>query len=168
MNADDRTRRQTVEPRLNRYRRRQFVLPTAISFIMSGACFVTAWYTGAEPLAVLLICCVGLMIALLSLMFSYMTMLDEGDGLFVGFGPLTAFGTRIHYDEITRVDRGAMTLADGIGIHTNLQGAESFNPGTRDCVVVHLKNSSAVRIGTSDVEVLRRFLEARIEANRSR
>jgi hypothetical protein len=102
------------------------------------------------------------MFALMGLMFSYMTVQDEGDRLSVCFGWLTAFGRRIRYDEISRVERGAMTLFDGIGIHTNLQGAESFNPGTRGCVVVHLKNSSTVRIGTTDVEALCRFLEGRI------
>jgi hypothetical protein len=165
MNAYDRTPTQTVEPPLNSYRRREFVLPSAIAFVIGGGCFVSAWSIGAAPLVVLLMWCVGLMFALVGFMLSYMTVQDEGDRLSVGFGPL-AFGTRIRYDQIARVDRGAMTLLDGIGIHTNRQGAESFNPGTRDCVAVHLKNGSTVRIGTSDVDALCRFLEGRIEANR--
>lgn len=155
------------EPPLHSYHRREVVLPTAIIFVISGGCFWSAWYIGGVLIGVLLVCFVGLLAALIGFMFSYMTVQDEGDRLSVGFGPL-AFGTRIRYDEITHVDRGVMTLFDGIGIHTNLQGAGSYNPGTRDCVAIHLKNRSTVRIGTSDVEGLCRFLEGRIEANRPR
>jgi hypothetical protein len=152
---------------LNTYRHRQFVLSSAILFFLGGGCFMAAWYTEGVALAVLLMCCVGLLFTLFGVLFSYMTVQDEDDSLAVSFGPLRAFGTKIRYDEIGSVGRATMTLLDGIGAHTSLGGAWSFNPGTRDCVIVHLKNTSrAVRIGTDDAGPLFAYLERRIEGGK--
>ena len=168
MNADDGLDQQAPEPQSNGYCRREFVLFSVISFFMSGGCFCSAWYLRDFPIVARLVCCgVGLLFGLIGLMCAFIIVQDKGDHLFVCFGWFTAFGRKIRYDEISGVERGAMPWFANIG-QSHLRDTETFNPGPRACVVVHLKDGGTVCIGTSDAEALCRFLEGRIEATRSR
>lgn len=131
---------------------------------MSGGCFWAAWYIG--PNVALPLCCVGLFFGLIGRACSYIAVQDEGDHLFVCLGWFTAFGRKIRYDEISGVERGTMPWFANIG-QSHLRDTETFNPGPRACIVVHLKDGGTVCIGTSDAGALCRFLEGRIEATRS-
>ena len=62
------------------------------------------------------------------------------------------------------MDFGRTLILDGWGVHYSIRGGWVWNLWGRDCVVVHQKDKSILRIGTDDAEGLAAFLHERIGA----
>jgi hypothetical protein len=105
---------------------------------------------------------VGLHIALLAPALRHLTVVDEGDWLAIRFGPLSLSRRTVRSDDMEGVEVGRALLLDGWGIHYSVRGRWVWNLWGRDCVVVHLKNSGVLRIGTDDAVNLARFLEGKV------
>jgi hypothetical protein len=125
------------------------------------ACFVLAWLVGTAP-ANFIAVGVGLLIALLSPAFHYLTVEDRGDRLAIRFGPIPLFRRAVQYADIEQVEVGRTLVLDGWGIHYSIRGGWVWNLWGRDCVVVRLKNGGVMRIGTDDAENPARFLKGKI------
>lgn len=88
---------------------------------------------------------------------AHLTVEDEGDQLALRFGPLPLFRKRIRYDDIIGAEKGRTTFMDGWGIHGNVWNVWGF-----DCVVLRLKSSTVLKVGTDDAEGLVVFLKERL------
>jgi hypothetical protein len=124
------------------------------------ACFGLAWLVSETP-GVLISGGVGLLIALLASAFHHMTVEDQGDLLAIRFGPVPLFHRTLLYADIERVEVGRTLILEGWGIHLSIRGGWVWNLWGRNCVVVHLRRGSALRIGTDDAENLAGFLKNR-------
>ena len=60
---------------------------------------------------------VGSIVILAALMFTNMTVRDEGEFLAIRYGPIPMFRHRIRYVDITSVEPGRPSIIDGWGIH---------------------------------------------------
>jgi len=125
------------------------------------ACVALAWPVGETP-GFFIGGGVGLLIALLAPAFHHLTVEDRGDVLVIRFGPVPLFRRTVRYTDIEKVEVGRTLILEGWGIHYSIQGGWVWNLWGRDCVVVHFKNGSVLRIGTDDAENLARFLEGKI------
>jgi hypothetical protein len=105
---------------------------------------------------------VGLLIAMLTPAFHLLTVVDEGERLAIRFGPIPLFRKTVRYAEIEKVEVGRTLILDGWGIHLSIRGGWVWNLWGRDCVVVHFRQGSVLRIGTDDAANLAGFLEGKI------
>ncbi|MCA9088089.1 MAG: hypothetical protein KDA90_05565 [Planctomycetaceae bacterium] len=108
------------------------------------------------PAAILLGC--GLVTLTASVIFSRLTIRDEGDHLLVHFGPFPLWPLRIPYADIELVAKDRSTFVDGWGLHYTRQGW-LFNVWGFDCVRIVTKQRS-VRLGTSEPQQLLEFLDS--------
>jgi len=104
---------------------------------------------------------VGLLIALLAPCFHNLTVADRVDVLSIRFGPVPLFGRTVRYAEIEKAEIGRTMILDGWGIHYSIRGGWVWNLWGRDCVVIHFKKGSVLRIGTDDAENLVGFLKGK-------
>ena len=125
------------------------------------ACIALGWILG-DRAGIFIAGGVSLVLILLAPAFHHLTVEDGGDDLKIHFGPLPMLRRTIRYADIKKVEVGRTTILDGWGIHYSLRGGWGWNLWGRDCVVVHFKNGSVLRIGTDDAENLVAFLEAKI------
>ena len=125
------------------------------------ACVVLAWMVG-ETNGIYIGGGVGLLIALLASAFHHLTVADRGDVLAIRFGPVPLFRRTVRYADIEKVEVGRTLILEGWGIHYSIRGGWVWNLWGRDCVAVHFKKGSVLRIGTDDAENLARFLEGKI------
>ena len=105
---------------------------------------------------------IGLMMLTIAASFHHLSVQDEGDQLAIRFGPLPLFRKSISYDRITKVEGGRTIWLDGFGIHVSIRGGWVWNLWGRDCVVVHFRDQSILRIGTEDQENLLVFLNSKL------
>jgi hypothetical protein len=124
------------------------------------ACFGLAWLVGETP-GVLISGGVGLLIALLASAFHHLTVEEQGDALAIRFGPVPLFHRTVRYADIESVEVGRTLILEGWGIHLSIRGGWVWNLWGRNCVVVHLRRGSVLRIGTDDAENLAGFLQNR-------
>ncbi|MFO0877970.1 MAG: hypothetical protein U0840_11505 [Gemmataceae bacterium] len=135
-----------------------------LCFILYGSallCLVIALQHVSYP-AIYIAGAVCLLIAVLATAFHYLRVTDRGDRLAISFGPLPLFGTTVQYDQIDRVEVGRTLFLDGWGIHYSVRGGWVWNIWGRDCVVVHRRDGSVLRIGSDDTQTLAQFLQAQI------
>ncbi len=99
------------------------------------------------------------MCIVLSFVFAYLKVRDEGDRLAVRFGPLSLFGKTILYADVTGVERDRSTFLAGWGIHWTRKGW-LWNIGGFDCVRIEMGARSTL-IGTNDADGLVAFLRSR-------
>jgi hypothetical protein len=93
--------------------------------------------------------------------FHSLTVEDRGNGLAIRFGPVPLFQRTVRYADVSTIDVGRTVLLEGWGIHWSLRGGWIWNLWGRDCVIIHFKNGSILRIGSDDAGNLARFLEAK-------
>lgn len=110
-------------------------------------------------------CAVGLMLALIGLMFHHLTVVDQGDSLAIRFGPIPLFRRSIRYADIERVEVGRTLILDGWGIHFSIRGGWVWNVWGRDCVVIH-QRGGVLRVGTDNAPNLTAFLQGKIAQSR--
>jgi hypothetical protein len=125
------------------------------------ACFGLAWLVSETP-GFLISGGVGLLIALLASAFHHLTVEDQGDLLAIRFGPVPLFHRTVRYADIESVEVGRTLILEGWGIHLSIRGGWVWNLWGRNCVVVHLRRGSVLRIGTDDAENLAGFLQGKI------
>ena len=123
-------------------------------------CFVLAWVVGGTP-GIFIGDGIGLLFTLLAPAFHHLTVMDQGERLAIRFGPVPLFRRTVQYADIDKVEVGRTLVIDGWGIHYSIRGGWVWNLWGRDCVVVHFKNGSMLRIGTDDAENLTQFLNNR-------
>lgn len=125
------------------------------------ACIALGWIVGDTPGSYIAVA-VGLLIALTGPAFHHLTVVDQGDRLAIRFGPIPLFRRTVRYTVIEKVEVGRTLVLDGWGIHYSIRGGWVWNLWGRDCVVVHLKKGSVLRIGTDDAGNLARFVEGKV------
>jgi hypothetical protein len=124
-------------------------------------CFAVAWAVGSAP-GSYIAGATGLILALVAPLFHYLTVEDRVDRLAIRFGPLSLFRRTVRYADIARVEVGRTLILEGWGIHYSVRGGWVWNLWGRDCVVIHRKDGSVLRVGTDDADNLTRFLEGKI------
>ena len=149
-------------PPLLTYWHRQAAPLCLLLYLIAAILLMVSWRL-REPVISAILSVSGLLTLLLALSFHHLTVADEGDVLAIRFGPFPLFRTAVRYDDIRRVEIGRTTVSEGWGIHLNLRGGWVWNLWGRDCVVLHLKRGSVLRLGTDDAENLARFIRSRIE-----
>src|SRR6266568_2831737 len=75
-------------------------------------CCALAWMVGNAP-GNIIAAAVGLVIALLAPAFHHLTVVDQGDGLAIRFGPLPLFRRTVRYADIEKVEVGRTLILDG-------------------------------------------------------
>lgn len=108
-------------------------------------------------------CVVGAFLLLLGASIGHLVVEDEGEQLFIHFGPFPLIRKRIRYADIREVERGRLPFHERAGIHWTPGKGWTWSLGGRDCVVVWLERG-AFRVGTDDAERLAGFLQGRIAA----
>jgi len=146
---------------MNDYSHTQKAPLCLILYGLTLASFVVAWVIGSDPASFTALA-VGLVTALVASAFHHLSVIDQGDVLAIRFGPVPLFCRTVRYADIEKVEVGRTLLLDGWGIHYSIRGGWVWNIWGRDCVVVHRKKGSVLRIGTDDAENLVRFLEGKI------
>ena len=111
----------------------------------------------------------ALLTLLLAGCFTQLRVRDEGVRLAVRYGPLPVFRKLIYYETIEIAEVARSSVIDGWGIQWVPGRGTTFNLWGFDCVLLHLKNGSKLRIGTDDPDGLAGFLQSRcreVAANR--
>ena len=132
--------------------------------VITSGMFVSAWFV-PERVAQFSLATGGGLTAILALAFRQLTIRDNGDALFVGFGPLPLFRRSVPYVDIERVEQGRSSWLDGWGIHISPSGGWVWNLWGFDCVDVYLSRGRKLRIGTDDPVELAAFLQQQITSH---
>jgi len=132
-----------------------------LSYVLACACLVAMWLERERPVEALVFLGIGLLLTLVHSSFEYLTVEDEGEQLFVHFGPLPLLRTRIRYDDIREVEKGRTRFLDGWGVHWVPWHGWVWNIWGYDCVIIR-RNRGTLRIGTDDPDGLAGFLKSRI------
>lgn len=103
----------------------------------------------------------GVSLFLLSASIGHLVVEDEGNRLFIHFGPIPLFRKRIHYDDIREVEKGRLPFHENAGIHWSPWNGWTWSMGGRDCIILQLERGT-FRLGTDDGEALAGFLQGRI------
>ena len=82
---------------------------------MGLAILLWAWRSKAELPAAVILGFIGLILIFTALMFTNMTVRDDGDFLAIRFGLLPVCRHRIRYADITSVESGRTSIIDGWG-----------------------------------------------------
>ena len=121
-----------------------------------------AWLVPTPPPIRLLMVGLGILFLVLALMFKHLRIEDEGDRLAIRYGPLPGFRKLIRYEDISAVEPGRSSFADGWGIHYVPGRGWTYNLWGFDCAKLTV-NGKIVRAGTDDLANLVEFLRTRIE-----
>jgi hypothetical protein len=105
---------------------------------------------------------VSLLIALLAPAFHHLTVVDQGEGLAIRFGPVPLFRRTVRYADIEVVKVGRTLILEGWGIQYGVPGGWVWNLWGRNCIVIHWKNGGVLRIGTDDADNLADFLKEKV------
>lgn len=103
---------------------------------------------------------VGGVLLLLGISIGHLVVEDEGDLLFVHFGPFPLFRKRIRYEDIREVETGRVPFRESGGIHWSPWGGWIWSVWGTHCVTLRLKRGK-FRVGTDDAEGLAEFLKGR-------
>jgi hypothetical protein len=104
---------------------------------------------------------VGGGLLLLGISIGHLVVENEGDQLFVHFGPFPLFRRRIRYDDIGEVEKGRLPFHESAGIHWTPWKGWIWSVRGGDCVILRLKRGT-FRVGTDDADGLAGFLQGRI------
>jgi hypothetical protein len=85
------------------------VYGTAIAMIAG------AWCAQAEGPITLILAGSGIEMALQASAFHYLTIVDQGEGLAIRFGPVPLFSRTVRYADIVKVEIGRTLILDGWG-----------------------------------------------------
>ncbi len=118
---------------------------------------VGAWMSqGAVILGV-----VGLLLIFSALMFTNMTVRDDGEFLAIRYGLLPVFRHRIRFADISSVEPGRTSIIDGWGIHWLPARGWTYNLWGFQCVKLTVAGR-IVRVGSDDVDNLVEFLSDKV------
>jgi len=131
-------------------------------YALAASLLVLGYVLRAVPTILWTFPIVGLLMLALATSFHHLVVKDQGDMLLIGFGPVSLFRRTVRYADVMSVEVGRTTILDGWGIHLSLKGGWVWNIWGRDCVVLRLKNSGILRIGTDDSANLVHFLVKRL------
>ena len=152
--------------------RYEHVQPSALRWILHATLIAIATYSifFAGPnvpkderiliWTILTVAC--LIIFISSELFTQLTVRDEGEKLFLRFGPIPLISKRIPYEKIEKVEAARSNIIDGWGIHSIPRRGTIWNVWGFDCVRLTLANGKKFRIGTDDPQGLLAFLEERL------
>ena len=133
-----------------------------VVYAIGAALLIGAWFLRHVPAIPLIWAGLAVFMAFLAESFRYLTVRDEGDRLAIRYGPLPLFRKRIRYSDLTAVEPGRTTLADGWGIHWTPGRGWTYNLWGYDCVKLTL-GRKVIRVGTDDVDGLVDFLRGRTD-----
>lgn len=125
--------------------------------------FALAWICRQQPFLPWLFLGIGVLVLTLATSFHHLAVMDLGDRLLIGFGPLPVFRRSVPYADITSVAVGRTSFLDGWGIHWRPGLGWLWNIWGRDCVILYLKQG-ALRVGSDDAENLARFLQRKCQS----
>ena len=108
-----------------------------------------AWLIVGDTPGFFIVVFSGLLVAIIATCFRHLTVVDQGEMLMIRFDPIRLFRQTVRYTNIEKVEVGRALI-----LPWSLWGG--------DCIVVHLRNGSVLRIGTDDGESLVRFLAGKI------
>ena len=121
-----------------------------------------AWISRSEaPVAVGLLFSAG-MFVVCALMFTTLTVRDEGQRLAMRFGPLPLLWKTVRYSDITAVEPGRSAVIDGWGIHWIPGRGTTCNLWGFGCAKLTLGRKT-LRVGSDDVDNLVAFLQQKID-----
>jgi hypothetical protein len=143
------------------YKKTQYGRWHLILLAVAGGMIVGAWLAREELAVVVLLLVITAIFVLLALMFSSLTIRDEGEWLALRYGRLPVFRKRIRYADVTSVEPGRISIIDGWGIHYIPGRGWTYNLWGFGCVKLTL-GRKIVRVGTDDVDNLVRFLRDKI------
>ncbi len=122
---------------------------------------ISAWFARGEFAAVVIICSVASLMVMTGLMFTNLTLRDEGEFLDIAYGPLPVFRKQIRYCDLRAVEPCRTQLIDGWGIHWVPGRGWTYNLWGFDCVKLDVKGRT-IRVGSDDVDQLTQFLAKKI------
>ncbi len=128
-----------------------------------AAAFLTASCYLPLPVLKITLSVAGGVLLLLGVSLGHLVVEDEGDRLFIHFGPLPLFRKRIWYDDIREVEKGRTPFRESGGIHWSPWGGWIWSVWGSTCVILRLKRGT-FRVGTDDAEGLAGFIQGRISA----
>jgi len=99
-----------------------------------------------------------------ALTMTTLTTEDIGDALFVYFGPVSLFSTRIRYDEIQEAKATRSRIIDGWGLHYIPGRGWTWNLWGFDCVDIRRADGQIFRIGSDDAEHLAKLIQSKMTA----
>lgn len=120
-----------------------------------------AWLTSETWPVALILATVALVLMSLALMFTNLTVSDQGDYMVLRFGILGVFRKRIAYSDITAFAPAKSSLIDGWGIHMIPGRGWTWNLWGFQCVQLTV-NGRTIRVGTDDVDGLIKFLTEKL------
>lgn len=131
------------------------VLPV-LAVVVMGFSFALPEQGGRVPMLV-----VAFVLMLLAASMKWLRVRDEGDRLFIGYGPVPLFRRRIDYARITGVERVKPPMLMGIGLRWFPGHGWAWNIDTGD--VVRLRMSErCFHVGSADPDELVAMIEERI------
>ncbi|GJM21637.1 MAG: hypothetical protein DHS20C15_15520 [Planctomycetota bacterium] len=106
---------------------------------------------------------VSVLMMLLAASMKWLRVRDEGDRVYVGYGPLPVFRRRIDYARITRVERVKAPALLGIGLRWSPGFGWAWNINTGDLVRLHFAER-VFHVGSADPDELVALIESRISS----
>ena len=150
---------------VGRYRHTQKGPWGLLLYVLAVVFLTVSWYAPLLPLQVTFLI-TGILMFPLGPSLGHLVVEDEGDRLFIHFGPLPLFQKRIRYDDIREVGKGRLPFHESGGIHWSPWNGWVWSVWGYDCVVIRLKRR-VVRVGTDDPDGLLAFLKGRIAGERA-
>ena len=94
------------------------------------------------------------MLLLAGTLLGSLTIEDDGESLFLRYGPLPLLHRRIWYADVANVETDQISILDGWGILWLPYRGWTYNLRGRDCLKLTLRDNKVVRIGSEDVQSL--------------
>jgi hypothetical protein len=132
-----------------------------ILFVMAGMMLIGAGLAHEELAAVVLLLAITTIFLLVALLFSSLTIRDEGEWLALRYGPLPIIRKRFRYADITTVESGRTSIIDGWGIHYIPGRGWTCNLWGFGSVKLSF-GRKVIRVGSDDVENLVEFLRGKV------
>jgi hypothetical protein len=133
-----------------------------VCFALAAISF-TVSYDLPVPALKITLSVAGVILLLSGVSLGHLVVEDEGDRLFIHFGPLPLFRKRIRYDDIREVDKGRVPFHESGGIQWSPWGGWIWSVWGHDCIILRLRRGT-FRVGTDDAEGLAGFLQGRMSA----
>jgi hypothetical protein len=133
-----------------------------VCYAIAAVCLAAGSYLPVPGLRITLSVAGGVLL-LLGASLGHLVVEDEGDRLFIHFGPFPLFRKRIRYDDIRKVEKGRVPFHESGGIHWTPWNGWIWSVRGNDCVTLRLRRGT-FRVGSDDAEGLVGFLQGRIAA----
>jgi hypothetical protein len=132
-----------------------------ILYLIAIVTLMIAWSNRGQQELPVILTAIASIFVVVSLIFTTLTVRDEGEWLALRYGPIPLIHKRIRYADITAVERGRTTILHGWGIHWAPGQGWTYNLWGFDCVRITL-GRKILRVGSDDVDNLLEFLRSRL------